>query len=145
MDKQKGLYNKYMVVKVVDGTVIENCFILRPDKDPAAVKALQAYAAAADNGRLAYDIWAWVGRPLQKPLTREELRGLHTPCVAILEDRTDMSIRPVTIWRVDDLSVQLREDYGIWLDEYGLTKRLWMCGEFRNPTDEERLVALWEE
>ena len=81
---------------------------------------------------------------LQKPLTLEELKQLPTPCVAILEDKVDMSIRPVTIWRVDDLSVQFRGDCGLWLDEYGNTKRLWMCGTFRNPTDEERSAAEWE-
>lgn len=145
MSEPKGLYDKYMVIKVVDGTVIDNCFILCPDKDPAAVKALQAYAAATENKVLANDLFAWVGKPMQRPMTVEELMGLHTPFVAILEDKCDMSIRPVTIWRVDELSVQLRGDCGIWLDEYGLTKRLWICGEFRNPTDEERAAAPWEE
>lgn len=61
-----GLYHKYIVIKVVDGTVIEDCFILRPEKDPAAVKAMQAYAAATDNKSLADDIYKWVGKPDQK-------------------------------------------------------------------------------
>ena len=64
--ERKGLFGKYLVIKVVDGTVIENCFILRPDKDPAAVTALQAYAAATDDQKLADDIYKWVGKPNEK-------------------------------------------------------------------------------
>ena len=60
---KSGLYGKYMVIKVVDGTVIEDCFILRPEKDPAAVKAMQAYAAATDDKELADAIYKWVGMP----------------------------------------------------------------------------------
>ena len=81
--------------------------------------------------------------PPTKPLTVAELKELPVPCVAILEDKIDMSIRPVTIWRVDDLSIMFRGDSGLWLDEYGITKRLWICGTFRNPTDEERRAAEW--
>ncbi len=65
-NEQKGLYGKYLVVKVVDGTVIEDCFILRPDKDPAAVVALQAYATATENRTLADDLYKWVGKPKEK-------------------------------------------------------------------------------
>lgn len=79
----------------------------------------------------------------QKPLTADEIKSLTVPCVAILEDKTDMSIRPVTIWRVDDLAIQFRGDCGLWLDDYGYNQRLWKCGTFRNPTDEERSAAKW--
>ena len=82
--------------------------------------------------------------PTERPLTFAELKELPVPCVAILEDKIDMSIRPVTIWRVDDLAIMLRGDNGLWHDEYGITKRLWRCGTFRNPTDEERSAAKWE-
>lgn len=81
--------------------------------------------------------------PPAKPLTLDQLKELPVPCVAILEDKTDMSIRPVTIWRVDDLAIMFRGDSGLWLEEYGITKRLWMCGTFRNPTDKERRAAVW--
>ncbi len=36
-------------------------FVLRPDKDPAAVEALRAYAEATDNKTLSDDIYNWVG------------------------------------------------------------------------------------
>lgn len=65
-NEERGIYDKYLVIKMVDGTVIENCFILRPDKDPAAVKALQAYAAATENRVLAGDLYRWVGRPAEE-------------------------------------------------------------------------------
>lgn len=58
--------HKYLIVKVVDGTYIENSFFICPEKDPAAVKAMQAYAAATDNKSLADDIYKWVGKPDQK-------------------------------------------------------------------------------
>lgn len=58
--------HKYLVIKLINDTVIENIFILNPGKDPAAVKALQAYAAATDNKVLANDLYAWVGKPDQK-------------------------------------------------------------------------------
>jgi len=42
---QEGLRVKYNVTKVSDGSVVNDCFVLRPDKDPAAVAVLRAYAA----------------------------------------------------------------------------------------------------
>jgi len=54
---------RFIVIKVVDGTVFEDSFILNPQKDPAAVKALQTYAAHTDNRALAEDLYKWVGRP----------------------------------------------------------------------------------
>lgn len=56
-----GLYGKYTVLKNEDGSLVTNCFVLRPEKDPAAVAALRAYAAATDNAELAADITNWVG------------------------------------------------------------------------------------
>lgn len=56
-----GLYDKYAVFRNKDGSPVTNCFILRPDKDPAAVAALRAYAQATDNAKLAADIYKWVG------------------------------------------------------------------------------------
>ena len=51
-----GLYGKYTVYKNKDGSLVTDCFILRPAKDPAAVAALRAYAAATDNAELAASI-----------------------------------------------------------------------------------------
>lgn len=58
--KEPGLYIKYNVFKVEDGTPVYNCFVLRPDKDPAARAALRAYAEAAENEALRNDIREWL-------------------------------------------------------------------------------------
>lgn len=67
--ERAGLYGKYTVYKNKDGSLVTDCFILRPEKDPAAVAALRAYAAATDNAELAADIINWVGAEPNKPLT----------------------------------------------------------------------------
>ena len=67
--ERAGLYGKYTVYKNKDGSLVTDCFILRPAKDLAAVAALRAYAAATDNEELAADIINWVGAGPNKPLT----------------------------------------------------------------------------
>lgn len=64
----KGLKAKYLVFGAASGKEIKNCFVLRPDKDPAAVEALRAYARTTDNETLAEDIYNWVGKggPVQE-------------------------------------------------------------------------------
>ena len=59
--ERAGLYGKYTVYKNKDGSLVTDCFILRPAKDPAAIVALRAYAAATDNAELAADTTNWVG------------------------------------------------------------------------------------
>lgn len=108
------------------------------DKNP---EGFPTYEQAKE---VAVERWNSREEPFAKPLTLKDLERLPTPCIATLEDRCDMSIRPVTIWRIDDLSVMFRGDVGLWMDEYGITKRLWACGTFRNPTDEERMAAKWK-
>ena len=71
--ERAGLYGKYTVYKNSDGSLVTDCFILRPSKDPAAVAALRAYAAATDNAELAEDITNWVGAEPNEPLTLDEL------------------------------------------------------------------------
>ena len=68
IDSYKGLKAKYLVFKADTGEMIDNCFILRPDKDAAAAEALRAYANATDNETLAEDIYNWVGKgePVQE-------------------------------------------------------------------------------
>lgn len=61
VDAYKGLKAKYLVFKADTGERVDNCFILRPDKDIAAVEALRAYAKVTDNETLAKDIYNWVG------------------------------------------------------------------------------------
>lgn len=55
-----GLKLKYNVTKVKDGSPVYDCFVLRPDKDPAARAALRAYADATTNDELRNDIREWV-------------------------------------------------------------------------------------
>ena len=60
-DKRDGLRKKYRVYKTKDNTPVEDCFVLRPEKDPAARIALEAYAKATENKVLAEDILAALG------------------------------------------------------------------------------------
>lgn len=60
-DKRDGLRQKYRVYKAKDNTPVEDCFVLRPEKDPAARIALEAYAKATDNKALSEDIFAALG------------------------------------------------------------------------------------
>lgn len=62
IDTYKGLKAKYLVFKADTGGKVDNCFVLRPDKDPAAVEALRAYARCTDNKTLSTDIYNWVGK-----------------------------------------------------------------------------------
>lgn len=75
-EPRAGLYGKYTVYKNKDGSLVTDCFILRPAKDPAAVAALRAYAATTDNAELAADIINWVGAEPNEPLSIEQLRGM---------------------------------------------------------------------
>lgn len=69
----EGLKAKYIVRKVDTGEPVENCFVLRPEKDPAAATAIRVYAANTDNETLASDLIEWVGPEANDPLTMEEL------------------------------------------------------------------------
>lgn len=62
IDTYEGLKGKYLVFKADTGEQVVNCFVLRPDKDTAAVEALRAYAHATDNKTLSNDIYNWVGK-----------------------------------------------------------------------------------
>ena len=56
----RGLKVKYRVFKVRNNEPVENCFVLRPDKDPAARAALECYANKTPNDQLAWDILKWL-------------------------------------------------------------------------------------
>ena len=73
----EGLRCKYIVRKADTGEGVDGCFVLRPDRDRAAVAALRAYAAATDNDALATDILNWVGHESNEPLTMDELRQMN--------------------------------------------------------------------
>ena len=53
-----GLYHKYAVYK--DGEIQPNTFVLKPEDDDAARKALRTYADETDDEELATDLDAWL-------------------------------------------------------------------------------------
>lgn len=65
-DKERGLYPKYYVQKIVGNDLLEvndPVFVLNPQTDPIAAGALEFYADQAyDAGfhQLAEDIWDWL-------------------------------------------------------------------------------------
>ena len=59
-DDYDGLKVKYIVFKFSSGELVDDCFVLRPDKDKAAITALNAYADATENQVLASDIRKWL-------------------------------------------------------------------------------------
>lgn len=71
--ENQGLYVKYDVRKVDTGELVNNCFVLRPDKDQVAVFALLAYAEMTSNRTLAADIYSWLNTLEPK---RNNLRNL---------------------------------------------------------------------
>ena len=128
---------KYLVVKLVNDTSIEDSFILNPAKDPAAVKALQAYAASTENKVLANDLFAWVGKPMQRPLTEEEAtaRVNSGHPIYVEEKRNDDAFNGYA------LAEDAEDAVNYMMDEYGTGFRFWAS----KPTEEERAAAPWEE
>ena len=69
-DQPQGLYGKYLVRELggflngqrTAGPPLTDVFVLRPEKDPAALKALFAYAAETSNLELSSDLLAWCQR-----------------------------------------------------------------------------------
>lgn len=57
---RRGLYMKYDVFKTGTNEVVRDCFVLRPDKDPAALAALRTYAETTPNQKLGTDLLAWI-------------------------------------------------------------------------------------
>lgn len=57
--KERGYYSKFTVIHPRRGEV-QRAFVLVPDRDPAAVAALKAYAEATPNAALAADLLGWV-------------------------------------------------------------------------------------
>lgn len=96
--ERAGLYGKYTVYKNKDGSLVTDCFILRPAKDPAAVAALRAYAATTDNAELAADIINWVGAEPNEPLSCEgcywQNHGTIWKCATCARGKTDNYRRP---------------------------------------------------
>lgn len=63
-ENSQGLKVKYDVRKISTGELVNDCFVLRPDVDTAAIPAMRAYAASTENKQLAEDIYKWVGKPI---------------------------------------------------------------------------------
>jgi hypothetical protein len=59
---EKGLHVKYDEKKAGTDEVVSDCFVLRPDRDPAAVAALVMYASVTENTNLSKDIFKWLER-----------------------------------------------------------------------------------
>jgi len=62
----KGLYDKYSVWRLDEhgdpiNPELTNVFVLSPETDPVARKALAFYADMSDNMTLRHDIWRWLG------------------------------------------------------------------------------------
>jgi hypothetical protein len=57
---EKGLYVKYEVRKKDTDELVENCFVLRPDKDFNAIKALRTYASETSNQALSLELTYWL-------------------------------------------------------------------------------------
>lgn len=86
VDAYKGLKAKYLVFKADTGERVGNCFVLCPDKDPAAVEAIRAYASVTYNETLAEDIYNWVGKgePVQEWISVDDRlpeEGEYVLCV----------------------------------------------------------------
>lgn len=129
-----GLYGKYTVYKNEDGSLVTDCFILRPTKDPAAVAALRAYAAATDNAELAADIINWVGAEPNEPLSIEQLREM---------DGEPVWVEEVKHWALIDIEKGGQWDgmpFVIWAENgtkftYNIKNRGLYC--YRRPPEEE--------
>lgn len=59
-EEGEGLKVKYRVYKARNNEAVNGCFVLRPEKDPAALAALEAYASATINEQLSNDIRLWI-------------------------------------------------------------------------------------
>lgn len=113
-DKRDGLRKKYRVYKAKDNTPVEDCFVLRPEKDPAARIALEAYAKATDNKALSEEILAALG---------DSGRVMVLPC-KVGKSMLDMSdiVQPSIMKRIrpavayDSRGIVFYQPYGIFLE-----------------------------
>ena len=121
-----GLYGKYTVYKNKDGSLVTDCFILRPAKDPAAVTALRAYAAATDNAELSADIINWVGAEPNEPLSIEQLREMNGEPVWVDNEKTYAILQ---VWDDDNIDA-------IFLKPRGCIHAIGMK-IYRRPPEEE--------
>lgn len=61
MNMEKGLYNKFIVQRVDGKPINDFVFVLRPEKDKAALNALKEYAKSTKNKKLKSDLRKVIG------------------------------------------------------------------------------------
>lgn len=72
IDAYEGLKIKYRVFHAEDNTPVKgDCFVLRPDKDIAALVALKMYGIYTDNKQLKDDIKRWAAKIEKDGVPRE--------------------------------------------------------------------------
>ena len=131
-----GLGNKYTVRKTDTGELVDECFVLRPDRDLDARVALLAYAVATDNKTLAADIRAWVG--IVPPMTRQQV-------LEYCEARRPVYVKHLRCWALPTLGtaglVELRFSSGAWmLAQLSANGELM---EYNEGTDRYRLFPIY--
>ena len=132
-ESRAGLYRKYTVYKNKDGSLVTDCFILRPAKDPAAVAALRAYAAATDNAELAADIINWVGAKPNEPLTLEQLRQMDgEPVWVVPIGKCKWATRQWCVLAADEALIPGVDHWWWSFEDYGET---WIA--YRRPPERE--------
>lgn len=55
---ERGLYEKYEVRK--EGEPVDDCFVLEPTDDKAALEALRTYSRVTPDHELAVDLQCWI-------------------------------------------------------------------------------------
>jgi len=154
-----GLYTKYNVIKADTGEPVNDCFVLRPDRDPASVSALRTYAKTTENKELAANIIKWVGvpekqvEPLRTPIEISDVTWFGVPYFAEYKG-VDKLFLYVTGDGIQANFAAARElgwdgenlgEYFEWEKVHGkLQVRLWEA-KHSPPTDEERAAVPWEE
>lgn len=126
----KGLYGKYIILKADTNKKIDgDAFVLRPDRDPAAIAALRAYARATNNKALADDIIAWIGEnhevaseaqsyreadgcPTETDVLRREWRKQNADLESVLSELYDLTMetenpKPLTLDELMNMDAEL--------------------------------------
>jgi hypothetical protein len=120
IDAYKGLKAKYLVFKADTGAKVDNCFILRPDKDHTAVEALRAYANATDNETLAEDIYRWVGNgePVQEWISVKDKLPEIVSTHKRYRSTIKKSIRVMCVCVQKSGKTMVKEGYCEWYNDY---------------------------
>ena len=138
MGKESELFIRCRDYKNSDGSLVTDCFILRPSKDPAAVAALRAYAAATDNAELAADIIDWVGADINEPLTLDELLKMDGEPVYVVPVNKFSELGKWCVLSVDDsddYSCALVPGIDCWAWRFEAYGETWFA--YRRPPEGE--------